>query len=181
MIVNPIQGVEGDVAVLISPDLDIGEETCLNFDIYLVLSTSSSEDRLRITLAAPHTPTVASAIIYEITTWSAEDWRHLNVPLRQGSYVIRFEYTMGIPYRGVVAIDNVHIQKCDTDIVSANATDDTGDIREQNGCHFSATFSFAFRNRRWLNIKSTVNNKSALAPKTSELNKRHVITWTNVN
>ena len=126
MIVNPNQGVEGDVAVLVSPDLDIGRESCLSFDIYLVLSQSSSEDRLRITLAAPHTPTVASAIVHEITNWDDEDWRHLNVPLRQGRYVIRFEYTMGIPYRGVVAIDNVHMQKCDTDMVRANVTDDTG-------------------------------------------------------
>ena len=126
MTVNPIQGVEGDVAVLISPVVDIGEEMCLGFDMYLVLSKSSSEDRLRITLAVPQTPTVSSVTIREITTWNNEDWRHLNVPLRQGRYVIRFEYTMGIPYRGVVAIDNVHVQRCDTETIGAKATDDGG-------------------------------------------------------
>ena len=126
MIVNTIRGVEGDIAVLVSPVVDIGDEMCLGFDIFLVLSKSSSEDRLQITLAAPQTPAISSATIHEITTWNYEDWRHLDVRLRQGRYVIRFEYTMGIPYRGVVAIDNVHVQKCDTETIGANATDDGG-------------------------------------------------------
>ena len=120
------QGVEGDVAVLVSPVVDIDENICMGFSLFLILSNSSTEDRFQINLAAPQTPKIASEIVHEITSWDHDNWRYLSIPLPQGRHLIRFGYTMGIPYRGVVAIDNVHLQKCRTGLALSYATDDAG-------------------------------------------------------
>ena len=129
MMVEPSRGVEGDVAVLASRAVDIDEDMCLNFDVFLVLSNSSSENMLRVTLALTESPTIPAMTLHEITTWGDSRWRQLSFPVPKGTYVIQFEYTMGIPYRSVVAIDKVQIKRCQIEVLNrsrANGPEDTG-------------------------------------------------------
>ena len=110
--VDSAQGVEGDVAVLASQALHTDTDTCLVFDLFLVLSISSSEDKLRIKLATSQSRFINSRPVYEITNWKHNAWQHVSVPLPQGKFAIQFEYTTGMPYSSVVAIDNVQVQNC---------------------------------------------------------------------
>ena len=127
MLVEPADGVEGDVAVLASRTMDIDTDMCLNFHLFLVLSNSSSEDRLRINLASSQSPQIPTTVIHEIVSWSGgRHWQSLSLTLPSGSYVIQFEYTMGIPYRSTVAIDNVQITKCAIEALNRNHTYNTG-------------------------------------------------------
>ena len=121
-------GVEGDVAVMASWAFDIDEHMCLNFDLYLVLSKSSSENRLRINLATSQSPMFPSMTIHEISEWSNNQWESFSLPLPSGIYIVRFEYILGIPYRSIVAIDNVQIAQCKTENINRNHTDALGMI-----------------------------------------------------
>ena len=127
-------GVEGDVAVLASQALDIDEHMCLNFDLFLVLSNSSSENRLTINLATSQSPTFPSMTIHEISRWNDNRWQHLSLPVPSGIYAILFQYTLGIPYRSTVAIDNVQIAQCNTEILDRNHTDGQGTVFLSSDC-----------------------------------------------
>ena len=121
--------VEGDVAVLASRTVDIDDDMCLYFDIFLVLSNSSSEDIFRVNLALPQSPIIPAVTLYEITTWGDNQWRQLSFPVPKGTYVIQFEYTMGIPYRSAAAIDNVQLKSCENQVLNrsrADAFEDAG-------------------------------------------------------
>ena len=121
-------GVEGDVAVMASWAFDIDEHMCLNFDLYLVLSNSSSENKLRINLVTSQSQMFPSMTIHEISEWSNNQWESFSLPLPSGIYIVQFEYTLGIPYRSIAAIDNVQIAQCRTENIGRNHTDAQGMI-----------------------------------------------------
>ena len=119
--------VEGDVAVLASRTIDIDDDMCLYFDIFLVLSNSSSEDIFQVNLALPQSPTIPAVTLYEINTWGDNQWRQLSFPVPKGTYVIQFEYTMGIPYRSAAAIDNVQLKSCENQALNRSRADEFED------------------------------------------------------
>ena len=109
---NTTNGIEGDVAMLRSPHVDILGHHCVNFDLYLLFSTDSTENSFRITLTSADLPFVHPLTLHEILGWRQDNWIQVSLPLIPGLFRVGFELTMGFAFQSSAALDNVEIGAC---------------------------------------------------------------------
>ena len=104
-------GVEGEEIVLASPKVEIGPNECIEFDLYLVLSSYSTENVFAIYIKNETFENIHK--IYQITAWTHSGWKKLRLQLPIGEYELIFAFIMGIPYKSVAAMDNIIVKQCE--------------------------------------------------------------------
>ena len=109
---NTVNGIEGDVAILRSPYVDILEDQCVNFDLYLLFSPDSTENSFRVTLTSADLPFAHPFTLHEILGWRQDNWIQVSLPLIPGLFRVGFELTMGFAFQSSAALDNVEIGAC---------------------------------------------------------------------
>ena len=104
--------MEGDVALLESRFVTVTPGQCLYADIYLLLSTDSTEAALTLGIRHEELPYAVPVTLHELREWDHDGWSRLTLPLISGTYRFSFRLVMGFAFQSSAAIDNVLIDQC---------------------------------------------------------------------